>query len=550
MSTINLPFKEVVDNGWIDLENHSLGDVKIIAQLLRGISARYYAMNLEHLDWHEMYPLLVDEYTIDTTHNLSTYANMNWGPPDEAIKTNQHWVRNTPLVYCGGWFQLLATANNTRTSGNSNWQWDNPHITGHQKYIPHNEFVTLNNVTVGSLSNNFFNTARWKYTVETIRETIDDLCMQFTSIINITVVENSCNQYEIDATKQEWQSLPSFGINLKESEGRAICNLPPTGPIYSRYAIANIVSPKHELRLFNIYYDYDAMFLFDNVGVIGVVIRQTANGYTSFYSEVIPSATYDELPLTHTATALWDENRMPYFMTYDNLVYRSLWDYKSYLELIHNKYHLFDDYWHTNMPYTMPIGGLRYTVPPIWKEETIQPGGNKITWKALPQTSRTQATDYFVYKPSNKDISTVSTTYEITCDSTSTTEATIKCDIDINILSGTRNVQVILSGNGVNYNHTFTASTDITLSYDIEFVSSTEYVLTINDLDYETIELPNDSELTVQISPKAETVCTSINNNQLSFTRDKWDNHASPAYAEFRTPVSSIGNATAKLYLG
>ena len=198
MATEYYPWEET----WIDLEDHALGDTKVVAQLLRGVTSKYWAMYRTHLDWHSMYPDLVDAYTIDST--TTTFTDIVWGPPDEAIRTDQHWSRNTPLVWCGGWSFLKVAAEASRSEGSDFWQWDDPHIDGEQKYKLHTEFMSLISGTQigtgGGLGRPFRCAADWKHTVEVMRETIDDLFLQFSGTRSVTITQTSHTAEKIRTT--------------------------------------------------------------------------------------------------------------------------------------------------------------------------------------------------------------------------------------------------------------------------------------------------------------------------------------------------------------
>lgn len=182
MPTKPFPLSET----WIDLDNHALGDVAIIAQVLRGISSKYFAVNQEHIDWHSLYPNLVSSYTLDTS--TTVFENITWGPPNSAIRQDQHWIRNTPLVTCGAWGVLYGLINGVATYGGLFYQWDDPDLTGNQLYTPRADFSVLNNPGAGAVSGvgtNFLTTARWKRTLGIIRGCLDDLCLMYGTAITL-----------------------------------------------------------------------------------------------------------------------------------------------------------------------------------------------------------------------------------------------------------------------------------------------------------------------------------------------------------------------------
>ena len=201
-------------DNWLDLDDRGLGD-RVIAQVCRGMDARYYAMFGHHIDWAGGYPDLVDEYTLSNPTGTA-YEHMEWGPPDSAIKTNQHWIRHTPLVWCGGWMYLTQAANNSRHAGGTIWVWDDPAQTGQQRYVLPAGFVALNQgaeLFGGGLSlgPNFTLSQRWRYLIETMRAVINSLHTQFSTTFTMAAITSTATSYLLNPAAKQWFPAPTFG---------------------------------------------------------------------------------------------------------------------------------------------------------------------------------------------------------------------------------------------------------------------------------------------------------------------------------------------------
>lgn len=200
---------------WLSLEDRAFGDTRIVAQICRGVDARYFAMMGEHIDWHAEHPDLVGPYTLSNPTGTA-YEDMEWGPTDEAVICQDHWSRHTPLCWCLGWMHLLQSANGIRSYGGLRWAWDDTAIAGVQRYEPPSEFLSLGDWL------RLTKTARWYRIVEVIRGVIDDLHTQFSTEFHLRTTSAESDCYELDPAQREYFPAPTFGRFLGEQEYTAL----------------------------------------------------------------------------------------------------------------------------------------------------------------------------------------------------------------------------------------------------------------------------------------------------------------------------------------
>jgi len=567
MSTIALPFQEVIDNsGWLSLEVDStanyFGNIRIIAQVLRGISARYYAIHNHHYDWNEGYPDLVSDYALDTTHTLSTYSQMNWGPPDEAIKCVDHWVKALPLVLCGGWLILLGAAQSTRFDGTNSWNWDDPHIADLQKYIPHDDMLNLNLVdsTGFSMGRSFINTSRWKHSILTIRECIDDLCLQYTGIHKLVLKSTNGTHYKIQNVDKVWQELPSKGHQINPAEQRNLGHVVDTtsnGIVWSNqtkyYDWAISPEGHNEVIFGHIYwvlYQWYCMTywnhtysstgerylqfnrcLSDNQG------NSYSSVYANSYGQLIvdylytpPRASYyPNYPATISTQDEWStppNNTLTYPGDY-------FFTITSWL-MLDDHFNVWKDVDVKNWPMSMrfPVGYWRYSADAdIPYTITDQSPCGSVYWGDYPYISKTHNKYYFINdtipEGNNKQV----LTYEYTSDVNGSYTLTLTTDIHNDC---GKDIDVTVSGpNGSSLTANYTGTVQT-------------WTVTIEDKDFDTVAIGEQYD-SFQISPNKNTqfACAVITDDDVSMVIDQWN--ADDEYAILYNNQYTAGYAKATL---